>query len=105
MGTKGVGNTQFARETYTSPRPLLNIADIDDKDLDIFIRDSPFNCMLKQALEKLEDSGTLAKVAQLHTWATHILVYSELARVMQEFSDVMHKFQRDFSDRTRSVMF
>ena len=67
MGTKGVGNTQFAREIYTSPCPLLNIADIDDKDLDIFIRDSPFNFTLKQALEKLEDPGTLAEVAQLHT--------------------------------------
>ena len=61
--------------------------------------------MLKQALEKLEDPSALAKVAQLRTWAARILVYSELARVMQEFSDAMHKFQRDFSNKTGRVVF
>jgi len=67
MGTKGIGNTQFTREIYTSPHPPLNITNIDDKNLDIFIRDSPFNFTLKQALEKLEDPSTLAKVTQLCT--------------------------------------
>jgi len=105
MGTKGVRNTQFAREIYASPRPPLNVTNINDKDLNIFIRDSPFNFTLEQALEKLEDPSTLAEVAQLHTWATRIPVYSELARVMQEFSDAMHKFQKDFSNRTGRVVF
>jgi len=105
MGTEGVRNTQFAREIYASPHPPLDVTDIDNKDLDIFIRGSPFNFMLEQALEKLEDPGTLAKVARLRTWAVRIPVYSELARVVQEFLDVMHKFQRNFSDKTRRVVF
>jgi hypothetical protein len=47
MGTAGIGNTKFAREIFASPHPVLNITGIDDKDLNIFVRDSLFNFMLQ----------------------------------------------------------
>lgn len=104
MGMAGIGNTKFAREIFASPHPALNITGVDDKDLSIFIRDSLFNFMLKQALKWLEDPSALAKVTRLHALAMHIPVYSELARVVQELSDAMHKFQKDFNDRTGQMV-
>ncbi len=35
---------------------------VNDSNLKIFTRDTPFNFVVKQALEQLDDPGTLAKV-------------------------------------------
>jgi hypothetical protein len=65
MGMAGVSNTKFAREIYASPHPALDITGVNNKDLNIFIRDFLFNFMLKQALEWLEDLSMLAEVTHL----------------------------------------
>ena len=82
MGTEGVSKTQFAREVYTSPQPPLEV-NVDDHNLNLFVRDVPFNFALEQALDKLEDPGVLTEVAQLQMIVAHILIYSELAHSIQ----------------------
>ncbi len=62
MGTEGLSGQQFMREVYASPQLPVDVSGINDKDLDLFTRDSPFNLSLKQALECLENPSALAEV-------------------------------------------
>jgi hypothetical protein len=50
---------------YAYPQPPVEAPSINDSDLEIFTRDMPFNFTIKQALERLDDPGVLAKVTQL----------------------------------------
>jgi len=50
---------------YAQAHTLLEVLGVNDKELDLFIRDVPFNFALKQALASLEDLGMLAKVVRL----------------------------------------
>jgi hypothetical protein len=70
MGTDGCGETQFTREIYTEPCAMLDIPGINDRDLEMFIKDVVFNFALEQALESLADPRVLAKVAWLCTIIT-----------------------------------
>jgi hypothetical protein len=57
----------------------LNILGVNDRDLELFVKDVPFNFAVDQAVESLGDLGVLAKVAQLHTLIACVPIYSELA--------------------------
>ncbi len=65
LGSKGVGHPQFARELYAAPQQLEEPAADEERSLDVFVWDVPFNFALEQALESLEDPGVLTKVARL----------------------------------------
>src|SRR6266851_3856463 len=77
VGMEGNGHQQFVREVFAHPRQPVAAPTVEDNDLEIFIQDIPFNFAVKQALDKLEDPGALAKVAQLRTLNACIPVFSE----------------------------
>jgi hypothetical protein len=85
MGTEGTSETQFAREVYASPQPLLE-TNMDDADLDLFVKDVPFNFALEQALDKLEDPSVLAEVAQLRMIVAHVLICTRTLRHCTQIS-------------------
>ena len=62
MGTEGAESYQFARELYAYPRPLVDAPNANDRDLDIFTQDVPFNFAAEQVLDRLDDPGALAEV-------------------------------------------
>jgi hypothetical protein len=100
MGTEGAESYQFARELYAYPRPPVDAPNADDRDLDIFTQDVPFNFATKQALDRLDDPGALAEVGRLRSLCARIPVYSELAQDVQELASAMHKFHKSFNDKT-----
>ena len=63
VGTEGNGHQQFAREVFAHLRQLVAAPTVKDNNLKIFTQDVPFNFMVEQALDKLEDPGVLAEVA------------------------------------------
>ncbi len=65
LGTEGAGQPLFVHKMYTQAHALLEVLGVDNKELDLFIRNVPFNFTLKQALASLEDLGMLAEVARL----------------------------------------
>ena len=71
---------------------------VANDDLEIFMCDMPFNFVVKQALDWLNDPGVLAEVAWLRTLSTHIPIYAGLAQAVQELSGTMHKFHKAFND-------
>jgi len=79
IGTKGAGQLQFSQEVYLVLQLPLKILGVDNWDLELFVKDIPFNFIIKQAMESLGDLGILAKVVQFHTLIAHILVYAKLA--------------------------
>ncbi len=97
MGTEGVGVTQFAQELCAEPQPLVEVPGVNNRDLEVFVKDVPFNFTFKQALESLGDPGVLAKVARLHYLIAQVPVYANLAHSMQELSKAVHKFQKGFN--------
>ena len=54
----------------------------NEKNLNLFVCDTPFNFALKQALDSLGDPGILAKVVRLRTLIACVLIYSELTQAM-----------------------
>ncbi len=64
---------------YAQVHTLLEVLGVDNKELNLFIRDVPFNFALEQALASLEDLGVLAKVARLQAIIARILVYAKIA--------------------------
>jgi hypothetical protein len=79
MGTEGVGGQQFTRELYAGPRAPMEVPNVNNKDLEIFVRDLPFNFAVEQALESLDDLGALAEVARLQTLVVRVPVYANIA--------------------------
>jgi hypothetical protein len=104
MGTEGAGETQFAQEQFAELQPLLEVPGVDNRDLEIFIKDIPFNFTFEQALESLGDPGVLAKVARLRNLIAQVLIYAKLARSVQELSKTVHKFQKGFNDRAGQLV-
>jgi hypothetical protein len=104
MGTEGARATQFTQEWFAEPQPLLEVSEVDDRDLEIFVKDVPFNFAFKQALESLGDPGVLAKVARLQNLIAQVLIYAELACLVQELSETVHKFQKGFNDRAGQLV-
>jgi hypothetical protein len=104
MGTKGAGEPQFAWEVCSVPHLPLEVPGVDDRDLDLFVKDVPFNFAIEQALESLGDPGALAEVARLRTLIVHVPVYAELACLVQELSEAIHKFQKGFNEKTSQVV-
>jgi len=100
MGTEGAESYQFARELYAYPRPPVDAPNADERDLDIFTQDVPFNFAAEQALDQLDDPGVLAEVGRLRSLCAHIPVYLELAQDVQELASAMHKFHKSFNDKT-----
>ncbi len=89
---EGIGHLQFTCKMYSDPQPPLQIPGVDDKDIELFVRDLLFNFTLEQALESLGEAGVLANVARLYAIVSCIPVYTELIRSVQELSEVVHKF-------------
>jgi hypothetical protein len=104
LGSEGVGNPQFTRELYMALQQLKEPTTDKRQGLNLLVWDMSFNFTLKQALESLKDPGVLAKVAQLRTLVTCILIYSELTQAIQELSNAVHKFQKHFNDKTGQVV-
>jgi hypothetical protein len=104
MGTEGAGETQFAQEQFAEPQPLLEVPGVDDRDLEIFVKDVPFNFAFEQALESLGDPGVLAEVARLQNLVAQVPIYAELACSVQELSETVHKFQKGFNDRAGQLV-
>ena len=92
MGTAGVGTIQFTQELCAEPQPLVEVPEVDNRDLKVFVKDIPFNFAFKQALESLGDPSMLAEVARLQHLITQVLGYANLARSVQELSKAVHKF-------------
>jgi len=101
---EGNGHQQFVREVFAHPRQPVAAPTVEDNDLEIFTQDIPFNFVVEQALDKLEDPGVLAKVAQLQTLNACIPVFSELIQAVQELSNAMHKFHKAFNDKASHLV-
>jgi hypothetical protein len=67
---------------YALPHTLLKVSSIDENELNLFVKDTPFNFTLKQALESLGDLEALAEVAQLQAIIAQILVHTEFAHII-----------------------
>jgi len=104
MGTEGRGQHQFTRELYACPQLPIEGSYVDNNDLDIFTRDTPFNFAVEQALERLEDLGMLAEVGQLRTLCARIPVYAKLVQSVQDLSTAMHKFHKHFNDQVGQMV-
>jgi hypothetical protein len=104
MGTEGVGTVQFAQELYAELQPPVEVLGVDDRDLEIFVKDVLFNFASKQALESLGDPSVLAEVARLRHLIAQVPVYADLARSMQGLSEVVHKFQKEFNDHASRLV-
>jgi hypothetical protein len=104
LGLKGIRHLQFTRELYTTPQQQEKQSTDNERNLNLFVHNTPFNFTLKQALDSLGDPGILAKVVRLRTLIAHVWIYSELAQAMQELSDAIHKFQKCFNDKTSQVI-
>jgi hypothetical protein len=104
MGTEGAGETQFAQERFAELQPLLEVPGVDDRDLEIFVKDVPFNFAFEQVLESLRDPGVLAEVARLRNLVVQVPIYAELACSVQELSETVHKFQKGFNDRAGQLV-
>ena len=89
---EGVGGLQFAQKIYTELQDAIDFARIDNTNLEIFVKDMPFNYTVEQALDHLNDPGVLAEVFQLRTLVAQLPIYADLAWVVQEFSNAIHKF-------------
>lgn len=100
LGTEGVGGLQFARKMYAEPQDAFSGARVDDTDLEIFVKDTPFNYAIEQALDHLSDPGVLAEVSRLRTLVAQLPIYADLARVVQELSNAVHQFQKHFNEKT-----
>jgi hypothetical protein len=104
LGTEGAGQKQFVWEVYAKKQSALEVLDVEDDDLEIFTKDIPFNFAVDQALESLDDPGVLAEVARLQTIVAHVPVYSAFAQSVQELSEAMHKFQKNFNDQAKHIV-
>lgn len=104
LGTDGVGQPHFSRELQARPRSRLEVSGVDDRELDLFVKDVPFNFPLEQALESLDDPGALAEVARLRTIMAKVPVYGDLAREVRELSEAVNKFQVSFNEKTRELV-
>jgi hypothetical protein len=104
MGTEGAGETQFTQEWFAEPQLLLEVPGVDNRDLEIFVKDVPFNFAFEQALESLGDLGVLAEVARLRNLVVQVLIYAELVCSVQELSETVHKFQKGFNDRAGQLV-
>ncbi len=51
------------QEIYACPQLLVEAPSINNSDLKIFTKDTPFNFVVKQALKQLDNLGVLAEVA------------------------------------------
>jgi hypothetical protein len=63
MGIEGNRHQQFARKVFAHLYQPVTALVVKDNDLEIFTQDVPFNFMMEQALDRMEDLGGLAKVA------------------------------------------
>jgi hypothetical protein len=104
LGTEGVGQKQFAKLLYAESPNEEELPVDAESDLDLLVRDVPFNFALEQALDTLGDPGVLAEVAHLRTLAAHVPIYSGLTQAVQELSEAIHKFQKAFSDQTGKMV-
>ena len=104
LGTEGIGHLQFAQEMYSNPQPPLQILGVNNKDIELFVRDLPFNFALEQALQNLGDAGVLAKGARLCTIVGCIPIYAKLTRLVQELSEAVYKFQGGFNEKVRQLV-
>jgi hypothetical protein len=104
IGTEGVDEPQFAWEICSVPRLPLEVPGVNDQDLNLFVKDIPFNFAVEQALESLGDPGALAEVTCLHTLIACVPAYAELTHSVQELSKAVHKFQKGFNKKTSQVV-
>jgi hypothetical protein len=104
MGTKGAGELQFTQEICSVPRPPLKVPGVNDRDLNLFIKDIPFNFAVEQALESLGDPGVLAEVVCLCTLIACVPVYTKLMHSVQELSEAVYKFQKGFNKKLSQVI-
>jgi hypothetical protein len=82
----------------------LEIPGVDDRELNLFIKDVPFNFALEQALASLQDPGVLAEVARLRAIITQILVYTKISWAVQELSEAFSKFQKCLNEKTSQLV-
>ena len=104
LGTEGIGQPQFAHEMHVRPQSPFDTSQMEDKELDLFVKDVPFNFALEQALESLDDLGVLAEVACLWMIIARAPIYTELASEVKDLSDAIHKFQQHFNEKTQSLV-
>ncbi len=74
---------------------------VNDKDLDVFIRDLPYNFTIKQALEQLEDPRVLAKVGQYQTLSAGIPFFAKMVKTVQELTKAIYKFYTTFKSSAK----
>ena len=104
MGTEGKDQQQFQWELHACLQPELEGSTVNNKDLNIFIRDSPFNFAVEQALEQLGDPGVLADVGHLQTLSTGIPVFAEMVEMVQELTKAMYSFHTTFNSQVACLV-
>ena len=65
LGTNGVRQPYFSHELQACPHSCLEVSGVDDQELDLFVKDVPFNFPLEQTLKSLNDPDALVEVARL----------------------------------------
>jgi len=77
---------------------------VNNRHLDIFIRDSPFNFAIEQVLEWLRDLGVLANVGHLWTLSAGIPVFAEMVEMVQELTKAMYTFHIIFNGQVACLV-